>query len=193
MSRRRREQLRADAGAERGASARSARVLADRAAAVERDDHGRRSRSCRRRPASPARRSASGSRRRAPRRAPLRRQRRARRRIVDSRDDARRSARRPREFRSATMPWPGAGTHALTGSANEMRDANPSRRSPAAASTMRVVVALRRACAAACRGCRESARSARPETAASAARCAARCPCRSTAPGRAASPGHRQS
>ena len=36
----------------------------------------------------------------------------------------------------ATMPWPGAGTQAAAGSVIEIRDANPSRRSPAAASTM---------------------------------------------------------
>ena len=35
----------------------------------------------------------------------------------------------------ATMPCPGAGTQALAGSVIEMRDANPRRRSPAAAST----------------------------------------------------------
>src|SRR5215467_9436994 len=36
---------------------------------------------------------------------------------------------------SATIPCPGAGTHAVVGSVSEMRDENPKRRSPAAAST----------------------------------------------------------
>ena len=74
----------------------------------------RRARARRRAPAWPARRSASGSRRRAPRRrARSASSAAAAARVVDGVDRCAARASSPARISIATMPWPGAGTHAL--------------------------------------------------------------------------------
>ena len=130
------DQLGGDLLAQRGRLVgRPARLAAHRAAAVGRDDDGDELELVGRRSARPARRSASDIRLPARRRARARRS--APRPPPDRRcaPPARRTSSSPSRISIATIPCPGAGTQAVAGSVIEMRDANPSRRSPAAAST----------------------------------------------------------
>ena len=108
----------------------------------------------------------------------------ARRRIVDRCDRGRRRASSLARISTAMMPWPGAGTHVVGGQTRRdarallEADAVPRRRARARRTRPH------RACAGACRGCRESGRNVRagnsrascadpPDAARADARCAA--------------------
>ena len=129
----------------------------DGAAAVERHDHGdelelivreRRGQRSNRRLASASQRFDDRT---------FRIERRMGLRLVDRMRPPRRLVASFSRISIATMPCPGAGTQADGGRVAEIRDAMPRRRSPAAASTMRVIPSRgrrHRACAVACRGCR---------------------------------------